>query len=72
MGILDCKNKSLEDIAIATKDLIASITLTLIFVLFISELFGMSSEKDGEIDDKEMNRKKILDEVNLVLSKYSM
>jgi len=56
----------------ATRDLIASITLTLIFILFISELFGMPDKKEKETDEKEITRTKILDEVNLVLSKYSM
>ena len=57
----------------ATKDILASITLTFIFIIFISELFITNNENiidDNENDD--IKRKKILDEISLILSKYSM
>jgi len=51
----------------ASKDILASFILTIIFILLISDIF------DGEGKEKEENteNRKILSEIEIILSKYS-
>jgi hypothetical protein len=51
----------------ASKDIMASLILTIIFIIFISDLF----KDDNDIKDESDNNKKILTEIEIILSKYS-
>jgi len=52
----------------ATKDIVASIILTGIFILLICDIFNYD---DPDIEKKNSDHKKILNEIEIVLSKYS-
>ena len=52
----------------ATKDCIASLVLTGFFILFIGDIL---KDDDPEIKEKNEEHKKIIDEIEIVLSKYS-
>ena len=55
----------------ATKDLMVSVTLTIIFIIFISDMF-IKDKDERDIEKKENNkRERILNEIEIVLSKYS-
>ena len=51
----------------ASKDIVASLILTFMFILFISDLF----KDDNNIKEVPSDNEKILTEIEIILSKYS-
>ena len=55
----------------ATRDILSAITLTIIFILFIGELFSNNNEEEEEAEEKENNIQDIRDDLNIIINKMN-
>ena len=53
----------------ATRDILSAITLTIIFILFIGDLF--SSDEDEQLEDNQVNIDNIKDDLNIIIKKIN-